>query len=431
MPDSDAPAKTGSVLQRMRARNARTRLAAVESREMAATGLQINPDGGITVAGQRVGTIPKQGRVAVNRWNALSIGTFWRCVNLLGGALGQMPLIARNWDGQPLADGYYFPMLAEPDPDLSRFAAIKQIMTGLLVDGEAHALVTSRGPSGEAETLKVLGALDATPEIDPITRRVTAWSVYGRRVGPREVMWFRGLVFPGEVRPLNPIWYMERILSNAIAQDESAVETLVSGALPIGYFTHSQKPSKDAVDDTKQAWRDNVSGRSKEPPVFMGGLQYHSLEHDPASLQMLPSRQWTAQEVAMAMGVSPSLIGLPSDNSRTYSSTLLEAKAFVTWSLSDWMANIAGEFSRQLPPGVECDFSAAKLLEPTRKERAEAHALAVEHGWMMPEEVRQEEGLPPRDDLPDIDDLPTAKVIRQLLGKNPDPSPNPEMAQAA
>ena len=429
-----APKKAAlpALIGRMRERNARTRLAAMETRETVAQGLQLTSDGGITVNGGRVAGVSRQGRVPVNRWNALSVGAFYRCVNLLSGALAQMPLVPRAWDGRPLAADYFLPLLAQPDPDQSRFQSIKELMVGLLIDGESHALITSRGPGGEAETVRVLAWHEVAPVFDPVTHRVKAWHVWGMEMPPEAVMWFRGLTLPGEHYPMNPIQYAERILSGAIAQDESAIETLVSGAIPVGYLKAMGTPNADQATDAKEAWADGVSGRSKAPPVLPQQMDFVPLAIDPDKLQMLASRKWTAQEICVFMGVSPSMIGLPSDDNRTYSSTLQEQKAFLVWSLSDWMSNVAGEISRFLPPGVDCEFSTARLLEPSKLERAQAHEIGIQNGWTDAAEVRASEGMPTRDDLPVPDDLPSAKVIRQLLaiGKG-NPAPEPEEALAA
>lgn len=434
MATETAPRKAAlpALLGRMRDRNERTRLAAMETRETVANGLQITADGGITINGGRVNGVGRQGRVPVTRWNAFSVATFWRCTNVLSGALGQMPLVARAWDGRPLSADYFLPILAQPDPDKSRFQAIKEIMVGLLVDGESFALVTSRGAGGEAETVRVLAWHEAAPEYDPVTHRVKAWHVYGMRLPPDAVMHFKGLCFPGEHRPLNPIWYMERILSGAIAQDESAIETLVTGAIPIGYLKSMGTPNADQATDAKAAWADGVAGRSKAPPVLPQQMDFVPLGLDPDKMQMLPSRQWSALEVTIAMGVPASIAGVPSSDSRTYSSALMESRALVQFSLSDWMALVAGEISRFLPPGIEAEFSTRKFLEPSKLERAQAHEIAVRNGWTDAAEVRAEEGMATRDDLPVPDDLPTAKVIRQLLGvERPDPELEPETGIAA
>ena len=429
-----APRKAAlpALIGRMRERNARTRLAAMETRETVAQGLQVTPDGGITINGGRIAGVGRTGRVPVTRWNAFSVATYWRCVDVLSGSLGQLPLVPRAWDGRPLATDYFLPLLAQPDPDKSRFTAIKELMVGLLVDGESFALVTSRGPGGEAETVRVLAWHEAAPEYDPVTHRIRAWHVYGMRLPPDGVIHFKGLCFPGEHRPLNPIWYMERILSGAIAQDESAIETLVSGAVPVGYLKAMGTPSADQATDAKEAWADGVSGRSKAPPVLPQQIDFVPLGVNPNDLQMLPSRQWSALEVCIAMGVPPSIVGVPSSDSRTYSSALMESRGYIQTGLSHWMASVSGELSRFLPAGIEAEFSTKRFLEPSKLERAQAHKLALEGGWMDVNEVRADEGMHPRDDLPGPSELPSAQVIRQLLGVGQgEPEPEPEVGVAA
>ena len=91
----------------------------------------------------------------------------------------------------------------------------------------------------------------------------------------------------------------------------------------------------------------------------------------------------------------------------------MEARAFVSWGLSDIMASISSTVSKHLPPGLKAVFSAASLLEPDPKTRAETNAIGVEHGWLGADEVRSEEGRSPRTDLEPMD-LSPIKIMQQM-----------------
>ena len=116
------------------------------------------------------------------------------------------------------------------------------------------------------------------------TGRPISYWVWGQKVPVSDVLHFRGLTMPGEYRGLDPMTYLERTIGNLIAQDESAVEMLVSGGLQQGYIKHPGTPPPDAVDDTKQAWADSVAGRDRTPPVFTGGLEFQPVTYDPAAV---------------------------------------------------------------------------------------------------------------------------------------------------
>lgn len=369
----------------------------------------VGSDGGTRILPRGIRP-PAQGRVAVNRWNALSVVSLFRCCDLISGKLAEMPLVPAAWNDSPLEVKPYIPLLVNMDPDLSQAEAIKQLQFGVLLDGEAACLITSRDADGFAETVRVLRYYDWWPDMDAYTQRPKAYWVYGERRPTSDVIHFRGLTLPGEFRGIPPLVMFDRVLSNAMAQDESAVEMLVSGAVHQGYFTHPQTPSPEAVTDTKEAWRDGVAGRDRTPPVFVGGLQFHPLNPDPASLQLLDSRKYNALEVCVAYGVRPHVIGVPEDHSFTYSSALMENRSFVAFSLSNWMTLFAGTLSRYMRPGIKCRFNPRALLEPDEKVRAETDKIGVEMGWLGGDEVRQREGLPPRDDL-----VPQARDAIRLI----------------
>ena len=382
--------------------------------------------GGTAVVPNRSFAPGHTGRIAINRWNALSVVALFRCCDLISGKLAEMPLDLVSWDGTPLETKPYTPLLNNLDPELSQAEAIKQLQFGVLLDGEAAALVTSRDADGYAETVRVLRWLDWVPDYDWKTYRPNAYWVFGERRPPSDVIHFRGATLPGEFRGLPPLVLFERVLGNAIGQDESALEMLVSGAYHQGYFSHPATPSPESVSDAKDAWREGVAGRDRTPPVFMGGLQYNPLTQDPASLQLLESRKYNALEVCVAYGVRPHVIGVPEDtNSFTYSSALMEQKSFHQFTMSNWMTLFTGTLSRYLRPGFGCKFNPSSLLDPDGLTQAQTDKIGVEMGWLGADEVRARDGLTPRDDL-----VPMAKdairLIQERMPEQPAPAEGEE-----
>ena len=70
------------------------------------------------------------------------------------------------------------------------------------------------------------------------------------------------------------------------------------------------------------------------------------------------------------------------------------------FTLLPWTSRIEAVLDAQFPRGVELKVTVDALLRGTTKDRYEAHKLAIEAGWKLPEEVRATEDLPPIETVP-------------------------------
>lgn len=68
---------------------------------------------------------------------------------------------------------------------------------------------------------------------------------------------------------------------------------------------------------------------------------------------------------------------------------------FIKFSLMPYLREIEEGVSALLPRGQESRFNVNAFLRPTTKARYEAHAIALDAGFLTANEVRELEGLQP------------------------------------
>ena len=89
------------------------------------------------------------------------------------------------------------------------------------------------------------------------------------------------------------------------------------------------------------------------------------------------------------------MIGGEAGNSLTYATVEGRALDFVKFSLTPWIVRLETAIGELLPRGQTVKFNVNGLLRGTTKERYDAHAVALQAGFLTVDEVRALEDRPP------------------------------------
>jgi HK97 family phage portal protein len=176
----------------------------------------------------------------------------------------------------------------------------------------------------------------------------------------------------------------------------------------------------DAVMDNVQAqellnrYMQSRMSNLGAPPVLSSGLSLQThMSMSPKEMAMLEIAQFTESRIAVALGVPPFLVGLPSGgDSMTYSnvsslfdfhdrSSLRPKAAHVMAALSDWA----------LPGPQKAELNRDEYSRPSFNERAESWVKLVAAGIVSVDEVRAAERL-----LGDAPAMPTVPATVALTG---------------
>ena len=378
-----------SIIQRMASRSAAGRRDAVAARERAVD---------LAVGSVRLGSLipepSKKGPIQVEPRLAVTLTTVLACIEAISTGVSGADMAVFDQEERLLDPQPDYPLLHAPDPFRTYTEAIETTTVNLTTYGNAwwRILEWFRGVPWIVEILR---DQDVQEMVDPWQNRIIYYHVRAEKVMPADMIHFKGFTFAGYPLGLGPIELTRRTLANAICQDQAAEESLVSGTAARGHFEHAGEPNMKVAAKVRKAWARDTAGRDTTPFVVPGDLRWVTDTMNPADLQLLESRQFSQREICTMFRVPPSLIGVPSTDSKTYSSANMEDRAFAKRSLDPWKNRIASKLTAYLPPGERVMFKKGRLTEPSDLERMKVYQIRHTLKSITPDEIREREGDPP------------------------------------
>lgn len=339
---------------------------------------------------------PLMGPLNVSEQTILSIPAAYRCVQIISDSIASLPIHAvRN--GQPIEETPK--ILNNPDPTESRIDTISALMSSLLMNGNAYALISERDRLGFPQSIVVL-APDSV--LVDQTKSGVRYRVSGKEIDSSDMFHIRSITLPGHITGVSVLEMQRRTLGLAIAGEDYAGELFTTGSIPSGVLKTEAELTKEEAEALKTNFVNNHGGRSRAPAILSSGLMYEPIGFNAQDLELLASRNFNAQAVATIFGVPGWLIGIGQGDSKTYSNAQDDSKAFVRWTLRPHIARLEAAFTALLPRGQQCRFNLDDLMKADTLTRYQAHSIALSSGFMTTEEVRKIEEL--------SDDIETVEV---------------------
>lgn len=343
--------------------------------------------------------------------NALASATVYACVQVLAGAVAQMPLklYRRLERGKEVATDHplYFLLHDRPNPEMSDFVFKETLMAHLLTWGNAYAEIEWR-PDGYPAALWPL-----LPDRMEVSRKngELLYTYRPDQVKPIELPAWRilhipGLGFDGQVG-YSPIRLQMATLSGDRAVNEYGWRFFANGARPGVVLKHPSRLNPEAAARLRASWNDMYGGveKSHRVAVLEEGMGLETIGIPPEESQFLQTKQFTQRQIAAFYRVPPQLIG--DQSTATYASAEQFSQDFVTFTLGDWLARWEKQIALRLLVGEESQeytpqFVRDALIITQTGERYSAYSTAIQSGIMTPNEVREKENMNP---LPGGDDL--------------------------
>ena len=341
---------------------------------------------------------PLTGGMNVTRSTLLSHVVANRCVSIISDQIGALPIHAER-NGEPIPTP---PVLSRPELDRTRSEFIAAAVTSLLVNGNAYILAGRRDSLGYPQNVVLLDpeAVDIKTVGGAIQYRAA-----GQLLSPEDLVHIRGFCLPGHLRGFGPLDQTPQAIAQALAGDQYAAQSFMTGAIPDGVLYSENEITADQAAELKNAWIAGNGGRQRGPAVISGGVKYERLEYSAADLELLDSRRYSALNICTLFGVPAHLVQVETTSSNTYSSVSQDLQAFVLLTLRPWIVRLEEGLSDLLPRGQRAVFNLDSLLRASTLDRYNAHKVALDAGFMTVAEVRELEGLPPLAITPsEIDD---------------------------
>jgi len=353
--------------------------------------------GGATASGQSV-TVEK----------VLGLAPFWRGVNLLADAVGQLPckVYRDTADGRVEASRRSQPwrlLHDKPNPDMAadEFWALAESH----LDTWGNAFIWKRRVA-----VGIFAPIEELWLIHP-SRVKVGYLISGERYFildgkegdpwmPSEILHIRGLSKDGKIG-WSPVQMHRESLGAALAAQEYKGRFWANDTTPGVALIHPGSIKAEAVDRIKARWKDAHQGvfRAREPAVLGEGMTVHQMTMPLKDAQFIEGERLDATKQALILRLPPHFVaGDNGGNSLTYSTVEGEAVSLLKFSVSPRLVRIQRAVSNDpdlMPTNWHAEFDTGALLRATTKESYDALAVAR---WMTVDEKRKKSGLEP---LPD------------------------------
>lgn len=384
---------------------------------------------------------PTDAGVSVTEQSAMNFSAVYRCVSLISGLGGSLPLkVYKKGTKEPATA----PLLENPHPEMPALEFWRLSYVHRCLWGNFYAQkVRKRG--GTTQFLLQLQPNRVTPmrvapsAANPAGKvfRVVKDDGTSQILTSDDIFHIPGLGFDG-IAGTSPVRLGAQAIGLALGAERYAAKLFGSGNLMSGILKTDQTLTQGQADELQKQWQQMLSGlqRAHQTAVLDAGLEFQSLTMPNDDAQLLESRRFELTEIGRWYGVPPFLL-FDHEKSTTWGSGLeQQALGFVKYDLHPmWLAPTEQRITRELlGDTLEARYDMSEILRGDSEARGAYYRNLREIGVLNPNEIRNYEDLPPRTD-PGGDewlDPTNQKAIADPLGQDvltdpnaPPPAPAP------
>lgn len=366
----------------------------------------------LEILGIEVGEINLRGK------NALKEATVFACIRILADAVGKLPVkvYQDKEDGKrKVANHYLAPLLKlRPNPWMSARDFFKALEVQRLVHGNAYAWLDVKTRGSNAGKVVGIYPLDSTRVeiwIDDkglLPGKGKMWYIYRDNKGkeykikPDEILHFKGLTFDGIVG-MTPLEKLKDTIENAGAASKFLNNSFKTGMQTKGIIHYIGDLSPDAEKTFREKFEQMSSGLKNANRVSLLpiGYQYQPLSLKLTDAQFLENTELTIRQIAAAFGVK--MHQLNELSRATHTNVEHQQREFYIDTLMDILTGYEQELSyklfteQELEDGYYIKFNVNAILRADPKTRYEGYRVAIQSGFLTPNEVRALEELEPKE----------------------------------
>lgn len=214
------------------------------------------------------------------------------------------------------------------------------------------------------------------------------------------------------------------------AAEDYAGAYFYGGTLPPAVLQSPTALTQTQADELKAKWRAMTTTR--EPVVLPSGYVLTPIVSNADDAQLVESRTWNAQQVAMILGIPSYKLGLPGAT-MTYQNIESADIEFVRDSVDRYAGPLAAAFSQWLmPAGTTVEWDYAHRMRADQKTTADVLAVLVGSKVLTVDEARAWIGRPPlpEDEQPEPQppELEVAPDAEPTTDVTAIPAPEPQEA---
>ncbi len=336
--------------------------------------------------------------VVVNDQTALTLAAVFRAISIVSESVAQMDWESyrgtsknrKPIDPQPL-------IMTTPFEGIRRREGIAQIMTSLLLRGNAYLLILQRDNLlGWPTKLRVVHPDAIT--VKSVKGTIHYYSASNVEIDASEIVHIRGLTLPGMQVGLSPIDLAAQSFAVGIAAREYGSRFFAQGINPAGVIESADPIEENDARRIAQRIQSSHGGSSNShlPLILDAGLTWKTITLTADQSQFLQTQDHSRGEVATWFGVPPHLLQ-DVDKSTSWGSGIEDQMIqYVTFTVRGWAQRIEEAWDTELlPRGNFARFDFESLLRANTMVRGQYYSLMRAMGTMNKDEIRAAEDMPP------------------------------------
>lgn len=286
--------------------------------------------------------------------DALTVGTVYRCVDILSGMVAALPLRCLRRDKRGLYtetrdEQMNYLLRVQPNDDTSAFVFWRGVMIELLLRGNAYVYPEYR--SGKLVRLVLLAHGKVSHDTAANRYVVNDYDngVFGV-FRPDEILHFVGLSLDGR-RGVSVLAYAATTMGIAITGNVETLHRFQSGGNVRGIVSNdsSIRGFGEYQDEELNKTAEDLDFRFRAGERIVslpGQVQFEHLSLSSVDMEFLATRKWTGIDICRFFGVPPSYVF--AETASNYKSAELENVALLSTTLNPILTNIEGELLRKL-----------------------------------------------------------------------------------
>ncbi len=349
--------------------------------------------------------------------NSLKEITIYTCIKILAETMSKLPLkIFQDSNGTRKAKEHYlYSMLKlRPNQYMSTSDFWKCVETQRNIYGNAYVWIDRANVGRKAGTILGLYPLDSSKikiyvdNVGLINGSNKVWYVYTDNLGKQyriestDILHFKGLTSDGIVG-INPIETLRNSIENAKSSSTFLNNSYKNGMQTKGIIQYVGDLNPKAEQTFREKFEDMSNGLKNANRVSLLpiGYQYQPISLKMTDAQFLENTNLTIRQLTAAYGIK--LHQVNDLQKASYASTSEANKEFYTDTLLGILNMYEQELvyklftSTEIKDGYYFKFNADVILRADIKTRYEAYRVAIQSGFMTPNEVRKLEELEPKE----------------------------------
>jgi HK97 family phage portal protein len=218
---------------------------------------------------------------------------------------------------------------------------------------------------------------------------------------------------PGISDSVTGVLKLARVMfAAAIAAEHYASRYWQAGGPPTVALETDAHLNQTEADEISGRWAERRGKGPDYAPVLSGGVKAKPFGADPTAEAAIEARREMVADVGRYFGMPTRMLNAPAGDTETYTSTESANLDLIRFTLQNYIGAIEDAISDELPGGRRMEMDIGRLSMGTQLARAQAWQLALGGSpWMIPDEVREAEKLPPQE-MP----APTPAAVTQGVG---------------